>query len=536
MPARVGRVELVRRAGRRCGAVRHRRGPRRHWVWPSTAGAHGFAYHARTRSRGASARGRPRRPRAHPWSRRPRPGPLGSVGTAGGRLTTCGAYVVSPTHPSTGSPPAARARLARRPTRHRGHDRPPARAPAAPVLRRAPRERSMGLRRPVAPLGTRANAPARPGTTGPRAKDDATARPRAGGERRPQHRRPSGGPRRPLRRTHRRAGLPLGLALAPGRRRPRARRHRRPARRGAAGCAAAHRRPSPDPRRSPAAPPTDDDIAANPPVATADSVTSLRPAVVLLRHHADLLRQRRAAPRPRVHDDRRRRPRPPHAPARRGRLLPHRHRRARRAGRAGGRARGRRRRASSPTATPPASRSWSPRLDVSNDFFIRTTDPEHEARGPGVHAARPRQRPHLRGHLRGLVLPALRRLQDRARARPTATRCPIHKIALEREREENWFFRLSRLPGAARAALRRAARLRAAADPLQRGALVHQGRASQDVSLLAAEADLGRAACRGTRARSSTSGSTRSSTTTRRSATRAPARTSPSASGRRPAT
>ena len=42
------------------------------------------------------------------------------------------------------------------------------------------------------------------------------------------------------------------------------------------------------------------------------------------------------------------------------------------------------------------------------------------------------------------------------------TRCPIHHIQLTREQEENWFFRLSRLPGAARAALRRAARLRAA--------------------------------------------------------------------------
>ena len=58
---------------------------------------------------------------------------------------------------------------------------------------------------------------------------------------------------------------------------------------------------------------------------------------VLLRDHADLLRQRRAAPRSRLHDDRGRRARPAHAPARRGRLLPDGHRRARRAGRAGGR-------------------------------------------------------------------------------------------------------------------------------------------------------------------------------------------------------
>ena len=77
------------------------------------------------------------------------------------------------------------------------------------------------------------------------------------------------------------------------------------------------------------------------PMAPAYAARSRQPHRELLRHHPDLLRQRRAAPRPRVLDDRRRRARPPHAPARRGRVLPHRHRRARRAGRAGGRARGR---------------------------------------------------------------------------------------------------------------------------------------------------------------------------------------------------
>ena len=46
----------------------------------------------------------------------------------------------------------------------------------------------------------------------------------------------------------------------------------------------------------------------------------------LLRHHPDLLRKRRAPSRPRLLDDGRRHPRPPYAPARRGRLLPHRNR------------------------------------------------------------------------------------------------------------------------------------------------------------------------------------------------------------------
>ena len=56
-----------------------------------------------------------------------------------------------------------------------------------------------------------------------------------------------------------------------------------------------------------------------------------------------------------------------------------------------------------------------PQLNVSNDFFIRTTDEQHKRRGPGGAPARPRQRPHLQGPLRGLVLPPLRRLQGRER-------------------------------------------------------------------------------------------------------------------------
>ena len=86
--------------------------------------------------------------------------------------------------------------------------------------------------------------------------------------------------------------------------------------------------------------------------------TSQVPSDVLLRHHPDLLRQRAAAPRPRVHDDRRRRDRAPHAPARRGRVLSDRHRRARRAGRRRRPARRGSSPRSWPTATPSASRRW----------------------------------------------------------------------------------------------------------------------------------------------------------------------------------
>ena len=138
-------------------------------------------------------------------------------------------------HPPRGAPERGRS------TRHRGHDGPPARAPAAPVLRCAASERSLGLRRPTAPPRARSNAPARPGT-GPRAKDDATAWPRAGERAAPRRavgRAAPRGARAPAR--HARSGACIArtgpaarLAVAPGRSRPRARRSRRTARRGAA--------------------------------------------------------------------------------------------------------------------------------------------------------------------------------------------------------------------------------------------------------------------------------------------------------------
>ena len=148
--------------------------------------------------------------------------------------------------------------------------------------------------------------------------------------------------------------------------------------------------------------------------------------------------------------------------------------------------------------------------------------------------ARLRQRLRLRGALRGLVLPALRRLQGRQRDRggqPLPD--PPHRARAPQRGE--LLLRAQRLPGAPRGALRRAARLRHPARPLQRGAVVHQERPAGHLALARA-AHVGRPGPVGHRATSSTSGSTRCSTTTRRSASRATARTSPSSSGRRPTT
>ena len=116
----------------------------------------------------------------------------------------------------------------------------------------------------------------------------------------------------------------------------------------------------------------------------------------LLRHHPDLLRQRRAPPGPRLLDDRRRHPRPAPPPARRGRLLPDRHRRARRARHAAGRGGGRH--------AARARRPPRPSLqgDGGQDQRLqRLLHPDHgrgpHGAGPGDRPARLRQRPRLRG-------------------------------------------------------------------------------------------------------------------------------------------
>ena len=243
----------------------------------------------------------------------------------------------------------------------------------------------------------------------------------------------------------------------------------------------------------------------------------------------DLLRERGAPPGPRVHHDRRRRARAAHAPARRGRLLPHGHRRARRAGRPGRRARWHHpARAGRPQRHPLQGPGRRARTSPTTSSSARPTPSTWRGRAEVV------QRIHDNGHVyagtyEGWYCPRCADFKTDSEL-VDGNRCPIHLIELEREKEDNWFFRLSTLPGAAREAVRRAARLRDAADPLQRGALVHQAGPAGRVAEPRA-AQVGRAGAVGPERRSSTSGSTRSSTTTRRSPTRARARTSPSGSG-----
>ena len=83
-----------------------------------------------------------------------------------------------------------------------------------------------------------------------------------------------------------------------------------------------------------------------------------------------------------------------------------------------------------------------PQLNVSNDFFIRTSDPEHEAKVQEV-----LQRVHDNGHVyrgtyEGWYCPRCADFKTESELGEGNT-CPIHHIALEREREDNWFFALS---------------------------------------------------------------------------------------------
>jgi methionyl-tRNA synthetase len=83
-----------------------------------------------------------------------------------------------------------------------------------------------------------------------------------------------------------------------------------------------------------------------------------------------------------------------------------------------------------------------PQLNASNDFFIRTSDSRHMRRVQEV-----MQRIHDNGHVyrgtyEGWYCPRCADFKTEGELGPDTT-CPIHKIRLDREREDNWFFRLS---------------------------------------------------------------------------------------------
>ncbi|MBA2515536.1 MAG: methionine--tRNA ligase [Solirubrobacterales bacterium] len=83
-----------------------------------------------------------------------------------------------------------------------------------------------------------------------------------------------------------------------------------------------------------------------------------------------------------------------------------------------------------------------PRINASNDFFIRTSDEQHKRRVQEV-----LQRVYDNGHVykgvyEGWYCPRCADFKTEQELGPGNT-CLIHHIPLQREREDNWFFRLS---------------------------------------------------------------------------------------------
>ncbi len=87
-------------------------------------------------------------------------------------------------------------------------------------------------------------------------------------------------------------------------------------------------------------------------------------------------------------------------------------------------------------------RALAPRLGASNDFFIRTTDREHEAKVQEV-LSRVRDAGHVyKGTYEGWYCPRCADFKADNEV-DEGNRCPIHHIELTREQEDNYFFSLS---------------------------------------------------------------------------------------------
>lgn len=87
-------------------------------------------------------------------------------------------------------------------------------------------------------------------------------------------------------------------------------------------------------------------------------------------------------------------------------------------------------------------RSLAPQLHASNDFFIRTTDPQHEAIVQQV-LSRVRENGYVyEGTYEGWYCPRCADFKADNEI-DEGNRCPIHHVVLTREQEDNYFFKLS---------------------------------------------------------------------------------------------
>jgi methionyl-tRNA synthetase len=83
-----------------------------------------------------------------------------------------------------------------------------------------------------------------------------------------------------------------------------------------------------------------------------------------------------------------------------------------------------------------------PRINVTNDFFIRTSDPRHK-RAVGEFMQTVYDNGYVyKGVYEGWYCPRCADFKTENEVGEDNT-CPIHKIPLDREKEENWFFKLS---------------------------------------------------------------------------------------------
>jgi len=82
------------------------------------------------------------------------------------------------------------------------------------------------------------------------------------------------------------------------------------------------------------------------------------------------------------------------------------------------------------------------RINATNDFFIRTTDPEHEAEVRRFMQGLYDRGEIYEGTYEGWYCPNCADFKTDQELLE-GNRCPIHKIVLVREREDNYFFKLS---------------------------------------------------------------------------------------------
>jgi methionyl-tRNA synthetase len=87
-------------------------------------------------------------------------------------------------------------------------------------------------------------------------------------------------------------------------------------------------------------------------------------------------------------------------------------------------------------------RALAPQLEVSNDFFIRTTDPQHEAKVKEVLSSVRDNGFVYMGTYEGWYCPRCADFKADNEI-DEGNRCPIHHIELTREQEDNYFFKLS---------------------------------------------------------------------------------------------